>query len=1109
MSTAIKSKAHTGVFRLKIVLSRWFTIALATVVGACALMNALSQPSFAAESTQLNLSADERRWLAENPSIKVHNESNWPPFNFYEDGHAQGLSIDYMNLLASKIGIEVNYVTGPSWSEFLGLMKNGELDVMLNIVKTPDRQKYLLYTTPYVRNPNTILSRRETPYDNLEQLFEKTVALPKGFFYEEILKREFPRIKLHLVTDVEESMKAVIFGKADAALGELAVFNYLMDKQMMSGLVLSGEVEMGSPEYEVLNIATRKDLPHLISILRKAKATITSAEVKALRQIWIGGATAQPATPKQPQLNLSASEKAWLAKHPDLRLGVDPQYPPFEFIDNNGIYSGLASDYARLISERLGIKMEVAPDLSWQQVLEGIAAKTLDVLPAVSKTPEREAMMNFTKPHMEFPFVIITRDNHPFVGGLDDFIYKEVALVEGYSSTDLVMAAYPNVFDTFVSSPLEALQSVAVGDTSATVMNLAVATYLIKQHSLNNLKVAAPTDLEQSGLAFGVRKDWPEMVGILNKALASITPEEEAAIRNRWATVRYDQGVDITLVFQVGGVGIFIFTIIVLWNRRLQREVKQRILAEQKMEEAKNEAERLTQSKSEFIAAISHEVRTPMNGVLGMARLLTEMDLDSESRTCVNTIVASGEELITIINDLLDLSKLDANRLEIEHIPFSITETVDHAMEIMQATAADKGISFSSTSDDNIPAVVIGDPHRLRQIILNLLSNAVKFTNAGSVHLVIKMGDGNADKAQVTFSVIDTGRGIEEGALKKLFSEYAQGSVEVARKYGGTGLGLAICRRLAVLMGGEITVDSTFGEGSTFHLKLPMIIGRAEDLEKFKKRSSITLTTGKAAHARHPLCVLQAEDNQTNRAVVERVLARVGHAVASVENGQQAVHQAQTGVFDVILMDRHMPVMDGLEATRQIRALDDHIASIPIIGITAGAGKDEIAACIEAGMNDCLIKPVDPRELRAILETIKPGGTMETNVRPRAISIVAEPTNGGGQPINLEQLARALDESDEAILFELLDIFNAEFPMLLGRIDAAIHAHDAKAVHHAAHAAKGAAANAAATRLTDLLREMQESATLENWDDLKARAGVVASQYDKVVQFCKIHHPGG
>ena len=249
---------------------------------------AFAQDRSSAKEEPLALSAEEQTWRSDNPVIRVHNELDWPPFNFNEDGVPLGLSIDVMNLLAEKAGLKVEYISGPSWNEFLGMMKSGDLDVMLNIVKTPDRQTYMLYTRPYADNPNTILSRHDVPYDNLEQLFGKTIAIPKGFFYEEILQRDFPRINLHLVKDTLDAMKSVTFGEADAALGELAVFNYLKTRHLITDLVLSGEVDMGDPEYALLNIATRNDLPLLASILDKAVQSITAGEQSAIRDRWVG-----------------------------------------------------------------------------------------------------------------------------------------------------------------------------------------------------------------------------------------------------------------------------------------------------------------------------------------------------------------------------------------------------------------------------------------------------------------------------------------------------------------------------------------------------------------------------------------------------------------------------------------------------------------------------------------------------------------------------------------------------------------------------------------------------------------------------------------------------
>ena len=239
------------------------------------------------EEGTLELTAEELAWIRANPKVRVHNETEWPPYNFAEGGVPKGYSIDFMSLLAKRVGLEVEYITGPSWNEFLEMMKSGKLDVMLNIVKTPERQKYLLFTPHYADNPNVILTRRDTTFENLEQLSGKTISVPKDFFQEEILKRDYPQIKILAVKNTLEAMKAVSIGKSDAALGELAVFNYLLVEYMMTNLVVSGDTKMGDSQLTALHIATRKDLPLLASILTKGINSITPEEINALREKWM------------------------------------------------------------------------------------------------------------------------------------------------------------------------------------------------------------------------------------------------------------------------------------------------------------------------------------------------------------------------------------------------------------------------------------------------------------------------------------------------------------------------------------------------------------------------------------------------------------------------------------------------------------------------------------------------------------------------------------------------------------------------------------------------------------------------------------------------------
>ena len=403
--------------------------------------------------------------------------------------------------------------------------------------------------------------------------------------------------------------------------------------------------------------------------------------------------------------------------------------------------------------------------------------------------------------------------------------------------------------------------------------------------------------------------------------------------------------------------------------------------AEEVLRRARDEAEALAEAKSEFVAMVSHEIRTPMNGVLGMARLLRDTALDGDQKENAGVIVTSGESLLRLVDDLLDLSKLEAGGLELETIPFLAEDVVNEAVAIMSSRAVDEGLALSSEIDPGLPAVLIGDPHRLRQVLLNLVSNAVKFTEEGSVAVRVNVADRRGEDVDVTFAVTDTGKGISTADQEKLFAPYAQGAADVARRYGGTGLGLPICRRLVEKMGGRIEVISAEGEGSTFRFKIRLREDRTSDPATLREQSSaLALGTASLAPTAHPLNILQVEDIETNRLVIDKTLTAIGHRVVNVANGREALDALAGESFDLVVMDRHMPIMNGIDATRRIRAMDEPLRSIPILGVTAGANESEVRACVDAGMDDCLTKPVEAHELIAALNRLVGNGGHEPSV---------------------------------------------------------------------------------------------------------------------------------
>ncbi len=528
-------------------------------------------------------------------------------------------------------------------------------------------------------------------------------------------------------------------------------------------------------------------------------------------------------------------------------------------------------------------------------------------------------------------------------------------------------------------------------------------------------------------------------------------------------------------------------------------------LAAQQLVQAKEKAEAASRSKTEFLATVSHELRTPMNGVLGNLTLLGDGDLNAEDKRLADVARRSAESLLRLLDDILDLSKLEARRIELEEADCAPALLVDSVLDVLRPRANEKGLTLTARMMPSVPDVIVTDPARLRQILFNLIGNAVKFTEEGYVAVRARRGEErDGGRFLLEFEVEDSGIGIAPDSVPALFDRFTQADSSITRRYGGTGLGLAICRDLCVMMGGTIAVETAPGRGSVFRFSIVARMGDPSALRAVE----VGVAEAARSAALPPLRVLAVDDIDVNRDIVRGILERSRHSVALAANGLDAVRMAREEDYDIILMDVQMPGMDGLTATRRIRDLPGPRGRVPIIALTAHASGSSRPECLSAGMNGFVTKPLRPAALFAEMGMVlngddKTGGATAETTAPTTMASLPttatpiaddEPTMPPADPNAATPDADLLDHEQIGILMEVLEAEDWDSSLSgfaeNGRItiDALIAQARAGEPHNrSAHTLKGMSLNLGALALGTLAKDLEHApagAVLENSDRL-------------------------
>lgn len=522
------------------------------------------------------------------------------------------------------------------------------------------------------------------------------------------------------------------------------------------------------------------------------------------------------------------------------------------------------------------------------------------------------------------------------------------------------------------------------------------------------------------------------------------------------------------------------------------------------LEEASRQAEAASLAKSDFLANMSHEIRTPMHGVMGMTDLLLQGGLTSQKEKLYQLAIKdSADSLMLIINDILDFSKIEAGKFTLEKKPFSLGSVLESCLNGLRVRAEEKGLRLTHQLDAAVPACLVGDYGRLRQILSNLVGNAVKFCKQGQISVEIDLASMERDEAVLHVRVTDTGIGIAEEACQRIFNQFEQADGSTTRKYGGTGLGLAICKKLVELMEGNIWVESRLGVGSCFHFTARFQSGDETLLLTEKDTSPVP---GRLRQT--PLDILLADDVEINRALVQAILEPHGHRITLAEDGRKALSAYESKRFDVVLMDVQMPEMDGLEATRAIREYErstGRSGGVPIVAMTAFAGHENRQTCLDAGMNDYLPKPIKPEQLLQLLDKLcgcpAPAVEGAETSSPPLASESNEVTEGLGEDLAVFAQNELLERLGGRL--EMVPRFVALFckgvlPQLEG-LATALESDDADGARRHAHAIKGSAGNIAALRMQRTAAMVEQAAKEGDLAELPQQLAILQQEYREFI----------
>ncbi|MCC3860124.1 transporter substrate-binding domain-containing protein [Pseudemcibacter aquimaris] len=766
----------------------------------------------------VGLTDAEKAWIAEHPVLRLTNQMDWPPFDFVLGGEPAGYSIDYINLLAEKIGVRIEFTNGYSWEELSGKVANKELDILHSVVRSPEREEFLEFTEAYIALPMVYFGRAGSdPINSINDLSDKRIGVIEDFAHFDIYKRDYPDFNLVIQENIKEALVALSAGEIDVFSVTLPIANYAITKNFIPGLAVLGRDHL--PEFASnieLRFGVRKDWPELVPILEKGMAAISSQELQDLSNRW------QQEYELNPELELTAEERNWLANNPVVQVVADPFIVPLELIDENGNISGISGAYLDNIAEKLNVTFQWAGNKDWPEGMAKVEAGEADVLSAIVSTPERRRFLEFTDSYISLNNVIFALDEGEFFGNMNGLNGRTIAQLKDFSVTEFIKQDYPNINIIEVDTIGEALSLVSNGSADAYIGDLTTTSYYMAAEGYAGLVVAGDAPY-QTAISMGIRNELPLLASSMQKAIISMTEIEKIEISRNWMALRVEVSQNNELIYRIIAISAIALLAILSWVMILRREIARRKETEKKLIISQRQAHKANQAKSTFLANISHELRTPLNAIIGFSDVMKSEVYGAipqlKYREYLEDIHSSGNHLADVIKDLLDLSKIEAGKMQLAEVDFDIKACINETVKMIQGAADAKEIKINNQlAGIEEPFIFYGDKQACKRIFINLLSNAVKFTkNGGDITITAELND-EVGRIEIK----DTGIGIPEDRIEHVLTPFGQIQDDHELNEEGTGLGLAIVTQLVTMHNCRFRLESEVGVGTTAIIELDM-----------------------------------------------------------------------------------------------------------------------------------------------------------------------------------------------------------------------------------------------------------------------------------------------